>query len=645
MPLFADRLSRLAVNFILCSTVIAVFVPFRPNMPAPGLDNSWAYGMNQAIAQGLVFGRDIIFTVGPYASVYTTVFHPATDGLMMLGSGCLGICSAVALLWLTRGAPLRWALALTVALAGFALQRDVLLLLYLLLLVLVVYRLTLPTCHGFHLARDFFTLPGLALIFFVSGLLPLIKLSLLPVSAAETVLSALFLMQGRQFTLAAIVVLAPLGGLLSFWMIAGQRLGDLPGFVLNTEPIISGYSEAMAYFGRSRELLLYCVASLSALCLAASAKAAPRSSRSFMVLSLGALLFLAFKEAFVRHDAHAVVAGTFIVVVAIALNFCVRARGSGLMLALALASWADIDQWHVESSTRSVIENVRGTYEYLVSGVYTRLNDDGALRRIYDERVRAIAAEYPVKALKGRTDVYFYGQSILLASGNQWSPRPVLQSYSAYTPKLASLDEQHLTGEQAPDNILFRVEAIDGRLPSAEDGPSWPTMINNYFPVEINSGFLYLSKKPAPATTPARLLISEQDYALGDSVVLPASTDLIFAQIDIRPTIAGQIAAFFYKLGPLEIEIELPDRVRKTYRIVSGMAKAGFLISPLVESTDDFARLFTGTTHLDQKVVRRVRLTATDGFSWMWQQRYSIRLSHPVLGPGSVPPAVSETPD
>lgn len=28
-------------------------------MPAPGLDASWAVGLNQAVAQGLAFGKDI----------------------------------------------------------------------------------------------------------------------------------------------------------------------------------------------------------------------------------------------------------------------------------------------------------------------------------------------------------------------------------------------------------------------------------------------------------------------------------------------------------------------------------------------------------------------------------------------------------
>lgn len=47
------------LKFALLIIIIAVFIPLSPKMPAPGLDASWAVGLNQAIAQGLAFGKDI----------------------------------------------------------------------------------------------------------------------------------------------------------------------------------------------------------------------------------------------------------------------------------------------------------------------------------------------------------------------------------------------------------------------------------------------------------------------------------------------------------------------------------------------------------------------------------------------------------
>jgi hypothetical protein len=65
--------------------------------------------MNEATALGLAFGKELIFTFGPYAAIYTKVYHPGTDSIMLFGGFLIGICSAGLLLLLTRGASLVWA--------------------------------------------------------------------------------------------------------------------------------------------------------------------------------------------------------------------------------------------------------------------------------------------------------------------------------------------------------------------------------------------------------------------------------------------------------------------------------------------------------------------------------------------------------
>ena len=61
------------IRLFLILTIACLFIPLNPAMPMEGLDNSWMFGMNQAVAQKLAFGRDIIFTFGPYASVLSLI--------------------------------------------------------------------------------------------------------------------------------------------------------------------------------------------------------------------------------------------------------------------------------------------------------------------------------------------------------------------------------------------------------------------------------------------------------------------------------------------------------------------------------------------------------------------------------------------
>lgn len=53
--------------------------------------------MNVATAEHLRFGKDIIFTFGPRASVYTNVYHPGTDGLMIGGSLLIAVAMSAGL--------------------------------------------------------------------------------------------------------------------------------------------------------------------------------------------------------------------------------------------------------------------------------------------------------------------------------------------------------------------------------------------------------------------------------------------------------------------------------------------------------------------------------------------------------------------
>src|SRR6476469_6515006 len=90
-----------ALQALSLITAICIFVPFSPVMPEDGLDASWMFGMNQAVAQGLAIRRDIIFTFGPYASIYTQAYHPATDYMMMFGSLYLALSYWFALVLLS----------------------------------------------------------------------------------------------------------------------------------------------------------------------------------------------------------------------------------------------------------------------------------------------------------------------------------------------------------------------------------------------------------------------------------------------------------------------------------------------------------------------------------------------------------------
>jgi len=624
---------RVIVFGVLVATLFAALVPLKPRMPATGLDSSWEYGMNQAVANRIPFGKAFVFTFGPYASIQSNMYHPATDHLMILGSLYLALCYAAGLVFLGKTARLRWLLIFAAFLAGgFMPVLDALLLSYALIVAGAVYRATLDDDQAIPSRST-----RLALLILVSplGLLPLVKGTLLALCGAVVALCCAILWKRHDKQLAYCCALVPLAVALLAWSLAGQPLLAFGYYVLRLRPVISGYSEAMALPGNSIEVVVYLFAAAVILYVAGTTPKISRSSRLFLSSSFLVFLFIMFKDGFVRHDFHSYVAGTGLVMAALILILILQNSASTAALLVALTALFYLDQGYGASSTSTRIyyDRVRATYSGAIEGLRLRSARGNELERVFEEQRRAIAAQYRIPLLKGTTDIYPTDQAALLASDNNWSPRPVLQSYMAYTPELARLDERHLVGASAPDNVVFRVYSLDGRFPALDDGPSWVPLLSRYSCTGIAGDFLYLTKASLPSLGSVLLPVSEETHSIDQDFDLPLSTQPLFAQIDIHPTFLGRIASSLYKAPALTIHVRTAGGLSKTYTLISGMAKAGFVISPFVESTREFALLFGDSDNWKDSQVISVRIDTAGGKPRMWRRKYTVRLSGIQLRP------------
>lgn len=622
------RLPRVLITCLIVIITLAVFVPLSPSLPSGGLDPSWRYATNQAVAQHLVFGKDIIFTLGPYASIYTKMYHPATDHLMVFGSLYLAICYAAALVLLTSTAQLSWILIFgAILIGGFLPIPDALLLSYPLLLAIIVYRITLPVDDTSRSSYTEVPLGLFLLLFSAVGLLPLIKGSLLPTFVATPIFCFIVLLYARKRVLAYCSLASPAIAVTLLWLLSGQPLIGLPYYLSRMIPIVSGYSEAMALSGGDpSEIPVYLVGAGAILFAVAAARNAPLWSRLFLCCSFVLFLFLAFKGGFVRHDGHATIAGSALVIAAAVLALVPFVRYSNTVFLLAVLAWAFIDQTYMSTSTSSFYRNIAGAYTGAISGLALRVSNPGRLKENFNQRVLALKDESHIPLMTGTTDIYPYDQSYLIASGNTWDPRPVIQSYSAYTESLAKINEAHLLGHQAPDNLLFKIAPLDGRFPSLDDGISWPVILNEYDPVALKDGMVYLAKR-ADRRGANVVNMSSGVHRLGETVPLPQSSYPLLAEIDISPTLIGRLASLFYKPDKLDVIIDTEDGMRKTYRIIAGMARSGFVISPLVENTEDFLFLFADAAYWNGKRVKSIRLAPGDNSSIVWRSEYFMKIS------------------
>ena len=618
------------LTWLLILTVFVVYIPLLPQMPTTTGDPSWMFGMNQAEAQGLVFGKDIVFTMGPYAAIYTKMYHPGTDGLMIFGSLVLACFNAFIIYKLSRQRSIYWQIFFIAFFSAGMFSRDTLLYSYPLLLAFYIYRQTGEKAGG--LPQNFLQKLTYGLLFIPFGLLLLIKGSILTLEIGITGLAVLLFWKRKMKKLAVTICVVPVISAVVFTAIAKQPITGLWSYLINMIPITSGYSESMYVNGPNGEIVWYAITSVIMLFFCLRVKYNTIESKLLLVLSVALYLFIAFKGGFTRHDSHALNACTSLFLLGFLLHTIVNHKYLFVSFLLSALTWAYISFSYIGYVVFDVFKPVPGVYMESLAGLVKRMNGKGELKQSYYSRLEEIRNKEPhIPMMEGTCDLYSYEQSHLLATENKWSPRPILQSYSAYTDKLAQFNEAHLVGPNAPDNIIFRLQTIDWRMPALDDGLSWPTIINNYQPGNIDIGFLYLKKKRHHNIRPAKKQLYKIACKLHEEVIMPDTSQVLFAEFDIKQTLAGRIVTSLYQPDPLTIYITLTDGTQKNFRFIPVMSKSGYIFSPLIENIDDFVYLFNDPGHLKSRAIKSFKIT-NDGEGirskfTSWQTDYTLQLS------------------
>lgn len=611
-------------------TVCCKIIPLSPLMPAEGLDEAWHVAMNQAVAAHMSLGRDIIFTFGPYVFLYTRTYQPLIDHLMIGGAIYLALTYAFALILFLRGAGVIQMACLWLAIVAPSLSDD-LFYLYPLLVGLVLWSLSDSQTKVPRSSWQLWWLPFV--LCFPFGMISLIKGSFMIICLAVAGLSAGFLVVRRLFVSSAAILVALVVSVLFFWKLAGQAPSDLPAYFHSMSEIASGYTDAMSSAGLALEVLAYLVAAALVLLLVVTRTWGSIHGRLFVLGLFGIYLFLALKGGFVRHDGHCLISASAVLLAAAVMVVERRSTVALIGFATVIGAYAYIVHGHTSLKFKTITSEVSAIYSQAWHGMATRLAGDGQLQARYDQAMKVLADAEKLPALNGGTDIYSLGQSYLLASNSPWSPRPVIQSYSVYTPWLAQANRDHLLGEKAPKNIWFKVEPIDGRLPSTEDGASWPLLLGYYKLVDMHGDYLLLSRRDSAAgADPESPASSPIAYRFGRIIPVPRATGPVMAEIHIKPSLIGKFANVLYKRHPLSITVNFENGESRSYRIVAGMVESGFLISPLIEDTKDFGELYGAPDLLAQKRVVSFVIQHVGG-KLEWDSTFTVSFRKLVLPP------------
>jgi hypothetical protein len=541
----AGRLTQALLSTPFLGTVIAIFSwPLAWIGPTTGPDPSWAAGLYMAHEQGLQFGREFVFTYGPLGFLEVPVLYDETLWMLAFAyRGLLYVALAVSLFWAARRAfPLPVAVAGCYTLLVLGNVEEAV------LLVALVWCLAALSDRPPRFAAPLIVFGGGAI-----GAIELLGKANFGIGVLALCAAALLGLPERRRNVPRFAAVA-LTALAALWLLSGQALANAPAFAANTLRVIGGYSQAMTANLNDLTWQRPAAASAIVLLLAAAWLAARRDPlpRRLSTLGLVAIFsFLCFKQGFVRQGwgsefrFFAVMLGA-----GIALAWRLPTRLPKLpphlpalvltapLMAFTVAALPRPSFWE-SLEPRDHIDYLRqDLHAFLSPGERERFSSESrrSMRFLYrlDPQTRRIVGRHPV-------DIAPWEIGVAWAYGLNWRPLPVIQSYTAYTPKLDQLNAAALGGAAAPRLILRQNTAgsaepkgnsIDGRYLAWDPPAATLAMLCGYRAVHTTEHWQVLTRAQnrCGPPRPLKTVVSET----GREVAIPPPPtphEIVFARI------------------------------------------------------------------------------------------------------------------
>lgn len=600
--------ARLAVagGALAAAVYVAALTPWAPWGPSEDLDVSFAYALHAHFLAGWPIGTRVIGTYGPFGFAFYNAYHPDTYGWLLAVRGGLAALTGALLAWLGAVASgRRWAV---LALPAAGLPWCALVDAWGFLVAALALAVTWVDARAPGRAAAQYA-AGVAL-----GLFALIKVTFL-VAALITIGAALL---GAGARAAWRVPLATALTAMLGWYAAGQPAATVAPFLRwSLGDVSTGYARAMQMWPHHL-LVVQAWGTAALLALSAGALAWPRRRPALAAaLGIAALAALAFKAGFVRALDHVFIATAAFQLLGLVLAAFTWRRGRHALAAVLVLAPAALTLHATQHAVvATLLSPLRAAWDSAAGLTKLATRDN---RAVFAAGNAAVRYRNPLPPLAGTVDIYPHDQGVLFAHGLSYAPRPVFQSYMAYTPALAEANRRSLAGPDAPRWLLFRIAPVDTRFPALDDGRAWPEILTRYRPVRREGKYLLLERRAAAAPWTLEPLGTRR-ARLGEWLAVPPPDGgPLWAQIDVREGLAQRAVAAAVQGALVVLEVETAVGEARRFRLVTPLARDGFLLSPLAETGLAFARLGgqmpdrTGLSAVRRMrvVIEPQRLTAT----------------------------------
>ncbi len=535
---------------LIFTYIVIALCPIRFHTIMNGLDPSWAYALNYAHSRGLVWGRDVNFTYGPWSYL----------GIAMnVGENLAPALAFQAAMWVILIATMGW--------LAFGQKIP--------LLSLALSALFIPAgqqaMHGFGyagvdhfigflvvmllgctlLAKRWWAPLLLAVTLAVTVLLIKFSGGVFAFSALAGFVAVVSMADYRRGARAAalVIVAAPAIFVAAFFSHARSTQAMI-GFLRSSAERASSYSISNSLIVPDEPLGsalgIFCL-----FCLLAFITARDRQPAFYLALSLIGPWFLIFKHGFIRSASHV---GIFFTM------------GALLWAAVLLFTRIQRPQWWWYGLVVGAyfcfagVPRLPASISFSVARLATIVKalDLPQLRASLDARSPVKTQDRLPEALLtriGRAPITVFPWELSYGAANpiDLQPMPLLQSYGADTAYLDSVNAKIFEDSaRQPNLILMEWASIDGRHPLLDVPATFLSIYRWYEFDGLYDQRMLLRKRSAPRFNRIDFL-GRTEAEIGTAFRLPDSSHPVLVRLAMKMTTAGQAHKFAWKIPDVHL--------------------------------------------------------------------------------------------
>lgn len=581
---FAAKLMNVNVsNKVLIILILICAGGMKYCFPDFSLDSSWMWGLN---IKPHLWGEGMAFSYGPmhWLSMFVVVPDQAdviAEWCIKYGYNLLYLFSILALFSHRQIKPL-------ITLFYFLLIFVVITTHYTdYILPLTMLNLLLLLNLGAYPKLKVFFILGSALVLGTSAL---VKFNIFAACGGILLMGSLLLYKNHGLRYSLCILMGAIVVFAAGWGLLGQKFGLILPYFEDAYSLLNYHDSAMSK--TIIEYMMIGIAGVVGLSLInffvffKQFKEKDVFAWSVLLLQLP-IWYVIWKHGWVRNDKHIF---TFIYV-----GFVLTANNCILCGAAAKRFWAVILFIAIiihAASWNWLKSNFLTAYQIFFdfAKIEERIDINLARSREFfkvPERVLSKTGRAPV-------DVIPIDIAVLYAHGKNWQNRPMMQSYLAVSPKLDEKNAKFYGGEKAPEYILFRYIAIDGRYPLFDESLTKRVMMQNYKVTDDSGMFLLLEK--GDNLKLREVPLSAIKYQIGEKLEIPqaASNELIVAKFDLKFNWLGRVLNFLFKARETFVRFELANGRTERRKVIRGSFPNGVIISRWVADNEDMKKLMNG---------------------------------------------------